>query len=218
MQGDFGGGGDGAKTNRSRDADRTARLAALMVIGPDPPELQGGNMSKGYPKEIVKSLIEGKLPWETLKGIMSSPKDEDRLRKVIEIEQERVPWEEKILLPLAEHLYIVRKGPDRIVKCLCGHEFGNCRRNWKLGALVYERAPQDGEANYREAYSIFTCSGILFNHESPLRKSRFVTQKIVKAACRIAQGSGEKLVLGNISIERDWGPAEATSRAGVEST
>jgi acetone carboxylase gamma subunit len=116
-----------------------------MGIGPDPPELQGGNMSEGYPKEIVKSLIEGKLPWETLKGIMSSPKDEDRLRKVIEIEQERVPWEEKILLPLAEHLYIVRKGPDRIVKCLCGHEFGDCRRNWKLGALVYERDPQDGE-------------------------------------------------------------------------
>lgn len=60
-------------------------------------------------------------------------------------------------------------------------------------------------ANYREAYSIFTCSGILFNHESPLRKSRFVTQKIVSAACRIAQGSDERLYLGNIDIVRDWG-------------
>lgn len=60
-------------------------------------------------------------------------------------------------------------------------------------------------ANYREAYSLFACSGILFNHESPLRPERFVTQKIVAAACRIANGSRETLRLGNISIERDWG-------------
>ena len=60
-------------------------------------------------------------------------------------------------------------------------------------------------ANYREAYGLFACSGILFNHESPLRPQRFVTQKIVAAACRIAQGSPEKLHLGNISIQRDWG-------------
>lgn len=60
-------------------------------------------------------------------------------------------------------------------------------------------------ANYREAYGLFACSGILFNHDSPLRPKRFVTQKIVDAACRIAQGSPEKLHLGNISIQRDWG-------------
>jgi len=60
-------------------------------------------------------------------------------------------------------------------------------------------------ANYREAYNIFACSGILFNHESPLRPQRFVTQKIVSTAVRIAQGSQEKLHLGNVSIKRDWG-------------
>jgi GDPmannose 4,6-dehydratase len=60
-------------------------------------------------------------------------------------------------------------------------------------------------ANYREAYNIFACSGILFNHESPLRPQRFVTQKIIAAACRIAKGSQEKLYLGNISVKRDWG-------------
>ncbi|MDD1421343.1 GDP-mannose 4,6-dehydratase [Dolichospermum sp. ST_sed1] len=60
-------------------------------------------------------------------------------------------------------------------------------------------------ANYREAYGLFACSGILFNHESPLRPERFVTQKIVATACRIAQGSQEKLYLGNMSIQRDWG-------------
>ncbi len=60
-------------------------------------------------------------------------------------------------------------------------------------------------ANYREAYGLFACSGLLFNHESPLRPERFATKKIVAAACRIASGSEEKLSLGNISIRRDWG-------------
>jgi GDPmannose 4,6-dehydratase len=60
-------------------------------------------------------------------------------------------------------------------------------------------------ANYREAYNLFACSGILFNHESPLRPKRFVTQKIVTSAYDIAQGKREKLYLGDISIQRDWG-------------
>lgn len=60
-------------------------------------------------------------------------------------------------------------------------------------------------ANYREAYNLFACTGILFNHESPLRPSRFVTRKIISAACRIAAGKPEKLRLGNIAISRDWG-------------
>lgn len=60
-------------------------------------------------------------------------------------------------------------------------------------------------ANYREAYGLYACSGILFNHESPLRPERFVTQKIVRAACRIAAGSKERLQLGNTEIQRDWG-------------
>ena len=60
-------------------------------------------------------------------------------------------------------------------------------------------------ANYREAYGIYTCSGLLFNHESPLRPERFVTQKVVSAACRIAAGSRERLQLGNLAIQRDWG-------------
>lgn len=59
--------------------------------------------------------------------------------------------------------------------------------------------------NYRDSYGLFACSGILFNHESPLRPERFVTQKIVRAAARISQGSTETLQLGNIEICRDWG-------------
>jgi GDPmannose 4,6-dehydratase len=60
-------------------------------------------------------------------------------------------------------------------------------------------------ANYREAYNLYSCSGILFNHESPLRAKRFVTKKIVDTACSIASGEKIKLELGNISIIRDWG-------------
>ena len=60
-------------------------------------------------------------------------------------------------------------------------------------------------ANYREAYRIFACNGVLFNHESPLRPERFVTRKIVSAAVRIAGGSGERLKLGNVNVRRDWG-------------
>jgi GDPmannose 4,6-dehydratase len=60
-------------------------------------------------------------------------------------------------------------------------------------------------SSYREAYGLFACSGILFNHESPLRPERFVTQKVVAAACRIAAGGHERLKLGDLSIRRDWG-------------
>jgi GDPmannose 4,6-dehydratase len=59
--------------------------------------------------------------------------------------------------------------------------------------------------NYREAYGIFACTGILFNHESPLRPERFVTKKIVRAVKRIANGSPERLNLGRLDISRDWG-------------
>ena len=58
---------------------------------------------------------------------------------------------------------------------------------------------------YRKAYGLHAATGILFNHESPLRPERFVTKKIVNTVCRIANGSNEKLKLGNIDIRRDWG-------------
>jgi GDPmannose 4,6-dehydratase len=60
-------------------------------------------------------------------------------------------------------------------------------------------------SSYREAYGLYVCSGILFNHESPLRPERFVTKKVVAAACRIAAGSPERLKLGDLSVRRDWG-------------
>jgi len=60
-------------------------------------------------------------------------------------------------------------------------------------------------ANYRSAYNLFACTGILFNHESPLRPARFVTRKIVQSAVNISKGHADKLVLGNLAVQRDWG-------------
>ena len=62
--------------------------------------------------------------------------------------------------------------------------------------------------NYREAYNIFACNGILFNHESPRRGETFVTKKIVSALCRIKEQKQKKLYLGNLNAKRDWGHAE----------
>ena len=62
--------------------------------------------------------------------------------------------------------------------------------------------------NYREAYNIFACNGILFNHESPLRGETFVTRKITRAVARIALGSQDKVYLGNLDSKRDWGHAK----------
>jgi GDPmannose 4,6-dehydratase len=60
-------------------------------------------------------------------------------------------------------------------------------------------------ANYRVAYGLHASTGVLFNHESPLRPERFVTKKIVAAAVRIARGERSRLTLGNVAIKRDWG-------------
>jgi GDPmannose 4,6-dehydratase len=62
--------------------------------------------------------------------------------------------------------------------------------------------------NYREAYNLFACNGILFNHESPIRGETFVTRKITRAVARIASGIQDKIYLGNLSSRRDWGHAK----------
>lgn len=96
-----------------------------------------------YTKETLKSLMEGTLPWQTTKQIMSSEKDSDRFEKYLEILQESVSWTDRIVVPLAENLHVVRKvvldSPEFIVKCTCGHEFCDYRKNWKMDALIYVR-------------------------------------------------------------------------------
>ncbi|MBW7845613.1 MAG: GDP-mannose 4,6-dehydratase, partial [Bacteroidia bacterium] len=62
--------------------------------------------------------------------------------------------------------------------------------------------------NYREAYNMYACNGILFNHESPIRGETFVTRKITRAAAKIVLGMQDKLFLGNLNAQRDWGHAK----------
>jgi acetone carboxylase gamma subunit len=97
----------------------------------------------------LERLIDGKLPWPRVQEIMKDAKDADRFEKWLAILQRRVPWAERILLPLTPSLFIVQKGRERIVKCRCGHEFGDHRINWKLGALIYVR---DSAETLREVY------------------------------------------------------------------
>lgn len=96
-----------------------------------------------YSKDEIRDLIDGKLPWSRVRTIISSPKDEDRYDKYVEILQERVPWKDRILLPLTEHLYIVEKDGERITKCHCGYEYGDYRENWKLKALIHVRDTEE---------------------------------------------------------------------------
>jgi len=103
-----------------------------------------------WSKDILKKLVEGDLDLQALLELQRAPKDDERFDMVLRIEQERVPWSDKILLVLQEHLYIVEKpNGDRIIKCTCGHEFGVYTENWKEKALVYVL---DTEEKLEEVY------------------------------------------------------------------
>ncbi len=106
-------------------------------------------MSEKYDKKTIERLLEGTLKWEELKPIIAGKKDPQRFDLVMEILQEKVPWEEKILLPLHEHLYIVSKNNKRIVKCDCGYEFGTYQENWKTKCRIRVR---DNAESIRELY------------------------------------------------------------------
>jgi acetone carboxylase gamma subunit len=102
-----------------------------------------------YDIHEIEQLIEGKLQWERVQEIMKAPKDAARFEQWVQILQARVQWQEKVLLPLTPHLFVVEKGDDRIVKCSCGQEFGDYRVNWKLESLIYVR---DSEESLGEVY------------------------------------------------------------------
>ncbi len=107
-----------------------------------------------YSKEDLRDMYDGRLPWNKTFEIMSKPKDDDRFDKYLEILQERVSYPERILLPLGDHLNVVQKGGERIVKCDCGHEFGDWRQNWKLNALIFAR---DDTEKLEEVYPGLKC-------------------------------------------------------------
>jgi acetone carboxylase gamma subunit len=88
----------------------------------------------------IEKLVDGKLPWSRVQEIMKGAKDEGRFDQWIELLQKRVEWKDRVLLPIAPNLFIVRKrSGKRVVKCRCGQEFGDYRVNWKLEALIHVR-------------------------------------------------------------------------------
>ena len=113
---------------------------------------------------------------------------------------------------LLECIRLIGK-PVKFYNAGSGEVFGNTPQPATEETPFHPRSPYAAAkaaahyavANYREAYGLFACTGILFNHESPLRPTRFVTQKIVTTAVRITNGSNEGLKLGNLDIYRDWG-------------
>ena len=90
-------------------------------------------------RKLLEQMMEGELPWEELKPIISDRKDPLRFERVLEILQEKMSWPEQILLPLHEHLYVVAKDGKRIVKCDCGYEFGDYQENWKTKCRIRVR-------------------------------------------------------------------------------
>ena len=101
-------------------------------------------------KDTLRDLVDEKLPRAQVRAIQSSFKDADRFDKYVAILQERVSWDDTIVLPFGEHLFVVSKGDGSyVVKCDCGHEFCDYRENWKLEALIRVRATEE---ELREIY------------------------------------------------------------------
>lgn len=96
-----------------------------------------------HPRELICDLVERKLDWRQLKEIQSGEKDPDRFEKYLSVLQERVPWEETILLPIHDHLFIVAKDGKAITKTLCGQELGDWRENWKLRTRIRVRRTRE---------------------------------------------------------------------------
>ena len=99
-------------------------------------------------KEKIRLLVDGQLPEDQVKDLIRMPaKDPDRFWTYLQVLQERVVWDDTILLRISEHLYIVRKEEggkgdkiiSRVVKCDCGHEFGDYRINWKFHSMLAVR-------------------------------------------------------------------------------
>lgn len=107
-------------------------------------------MASETDRQQVEKLIDGELPWEELRNdVLPDPKDGQRFETTREILQERVDWDNPILVPINDHLYAVGSDEGRIIKCDCGHEFCSLDENWKEHARVRVREDED---EHREIY------------------------------------------------------------------
>lgn len=112
-------------------------------------------MTKTIEKDLVRQLVEGTIDPHDARGLLKmETKDTERFWSYLEVLQEKVPWDERILLRISDHLYVVAKSDGgRIVKCDCGHEFGDYRCNWKTEAQIRVKvtAAEFADVYYPEA-------------------------------------------------------------------
>jgi len=95
-------------------------------------------------KSLMKKMVDGEISADDVNEMQRMDrKDHERFWTYLEVLQDQVSWDEKILMRLNDHLYIVHKGDERVVKCDCGHEFGDYRVNWKMHANVRVRETQE---------------------------------------------------------------------------
>jgi len=92
-------------------------------------------------------MIDGELPWDDVHHVQSSYKDPKRFDTYVKVLQSRVEWDDPIILPLGPYLSIVKNKDDiYAVKCICSHEFGDYKNNWKLSALINVRDDEESLA------------------------------------------------------------------------
>lgn len=133
--------------------------------------------SDAVSRELIAQLVDGTIDEDNAQRLRKMPrKDRARFFNYLAVLQERVSWPERILLRLGDKLYIVARPPsERVVKCVCGHEFGDYRENWKLKcrirtrttpaamAQVYDPLPAVPEAGLQEVREFF-CPGCATQH------------------------------------------------------
>jgi acetone carboxylase gamma subunit len=107
-------------------------------------------------EETISQMLNGDLPWQELKNqILPDPKDANRFEAVRDVLQERVDWDEPILVPLNDHLFVVGKEGRRIVKSECGHEYCDVEDNWKEESRIRVREDhEDFEGFYEDQMGV----------------------------------------------------------------
>ena len=103
-------------------------------------------------RDLIRQLVDGTIDADNAERLLKLPrKDKERFFNYLAVLQERVPWSERILLRLGDRLYVVARAPgERVVKCECGHEFGDYRENWKLKCRIRTRTTPEQMAQVRD--------------------------------------------------------------------
>lgn len=133
------------KVTPEESADRFLAASHVATIQP----AGGEARSRALQEETLSDLLDEKLSRRAVKDIQSGFKDPDRFDKWVAVLQERVPYDDPIVLPCGEGLNIVRSGDGLVIRCDCGHDLGRHDRNWKMEALVFVR---DSDELLREVY------------------------------------------------------------------